>query len=156
MYCKYCGNKLSDGAILCPQCGRLFEDALSGLPAAPQAKPASSEPANKINPLGIAGFAIALSASLLAVLMLFFVNGESKLPVTMFWLCSLAVLCAMVVSIIALALAGKRRMKKGFAIAGLVISAAYLVGLIVLVILGYLAIYALVLFFSVLLLGAGA
>ena len=148
MYCKYCGNQLSDGAIFCPQCGRLLDDALPGQLVAPQAEISTPQPVKKKNPVALVGFILAIAGSALAVISLLIGLGEFML------LFGVVALAGLICSAVGLGLAKSRRSGFGFALAGLITSAVVIIGIVTLFILAVFAVYGLIYFLFMLLLSA--
>ena len=64
MFCSYCGSKLDDGAVVCPNCG-----AKTGVPARPaattgaattgMAAPVYEQPKDRKNNIAVAGFVLS-------------------------------------------------------------------------------------------------
>jgi len=67
MYCKYCGNKLDDKAIVCPHCGILtHEDSVPKSPVSSAPQPQAQQkpqpkpvPQQSTNVLAIVGFILS-------------------------------------------------------------------------------------------------
>lgn len=113
MFCRSCGNELPDGVKFCPACGAEVKPAQEAPKPAPvqpvYEAPKSSESAEKWNVLAIVSFSVAVLGVLTSV------AGGVVLHIV-----------TLVLSIIALTQFKKNpKLKgKGFAIAGVVISAA--------------------------------
>lgn len=107
-YCKSCGAELVDEAVVCPKCG-VAQEAITAEPT-------------KHNVIGIVSFVLAIVGILTS-----YINNQVISSLS--GLCNLA---AFILGIIGISQAKKRNEKKGFAVAGLVIS---LLGVIIVFIL---------------------
>ena len=105
-FCKSCGAELVDDAVVCPKCGVAVEE----IAVAP----------TKHNVIGIVSFVCAL----VGIAVSWFLS----------WLGGLLNFAAFVLGIVGIVMAKKKNEKKGFAVAGLVLSLLGVILVIVLII----------------------
>ena len=105
-YCKSCGAELVDDAVVCPKCGV----ATTEIKAAP----------TKHNTIGLISFICAIVGIILS-----FIQAIPS------WITSILNLAAFILGIIGIVQAKKKNEKKGFAVAGLILS---LLGVIIVII----------------------
>ena len=121
-YCPNCGTENTDASASCSYCGIQFVENGQAAPVVPNTQP--SQPAKKMNTCALVGFIMSLA--------------------NLLFCCGLLSLPALIVSIIGLGAKKKNQAGWGFALAGVIISAIYLlicVIYIVVIVLGIVAGY---------------
>jgi len=127
MYCKNCGKQLSDGAIMCPECGEPTKTSVALSGATDNITETHEETTQKSNPLAAIGFFLSMFAFVTGIVFgafMYVFVGAAALVLVIGPACILPALAGISIGIYALKNA--KGTQKGLAIAGIVLAAVVL------------------------------
>lgn len=160
MYCRYCGNEMSENDTFCPSCGAINTGAKPAPQQQPQQQPqqvVQQVPAQptKMSALSVVGFVLTMLAVLcflFSLILTFVVNDTLLILVIPAFLLSFV---GIIINSVGIARCKKRNLKgKPFAVVGLVFSIlTFLASLIMVAVMGF---YILMIFGIFNALGGGA